>query len=382
MMLNVFESLVLLELTSYDRSLARRIHKKKSLEVYLTKESDYIRLIRESREKNISIPNKKEVNKAMGKSIDIFEKSKKLGIGMISYLDGHYPYHLKTLGYDAPLVIFLKGRFGRIHSRHIAINDSSINATEDKTAWIQNMKELIKQDFAFISSLNTAIERETQEICIKTNGRSTVVFPCGLDMLDQKGNELVIEEITKKGLLISEYPIGRKATKNSNMDLGRIIAALSYAVIVPDPKLNKSTSTYKNAQKLNLDIISLELKKSNTSDVEEINYIINKLQEIEVKDFFANPIPEEKDQPKAYFFSGIDSYSNNDLHRIHKINKRRIDILNGKLQNLEPALADLERFGSIMDSDEKIQMQRDFRKERNRLVSANKEINQYLANNK
>ena len=101
---------------------------------------------------------------------------------------------------------------------------------------------LAKQDFTIISGLAKGIDSIAHRGALEANGKTIAVIGSGLDNMYPKENINLAKQIIKqKGLIISEYPLGTRASKNNFPARNRIISGLSKGVLVIEAKEKSGT---------------------------------------------------------------------------------------------------------------------------------------------
>lgn len=73
-------------------------------------------------------------------------------------------------------------------------------------------------------------------------GSATAVLPCGIDFVYPAGHRRLLEMISEKGTLVSEYPPGTPVTRGRFMERNRLVAALAEAVVVVESPIRGGTA--------------------------------------------------------------------------------------------------------------------------------------------
>lgn len=76
---------------------------------------------------------------------------------------------------------------------------------------------------------------------IASNGNTIAVLGSGIDIIYPKENEKIYLEISKKGLIISEYIVGTKPERENFPQRNRIISGLSSGILVVEAKQRSGT---------------------------------------------------------------------------------------------------------------------------------------------
>jgi DNA processing protein len=159
------------------------------------------------------------------------ERAGELGITVLTPPDGEYPAVLKTI-YDPPLALYVRGALlpkdrhalGIVGSRrctHYGLN------TADRLAY-----QLAQTGFTVVSGLARGIDTAAHQGALKAKGRTIAVLGSALDQLYPPENEALAGAIAGGGAVVSEYPLGRQADRQTFPYRNRIISGLSMGVIV------------------------------------------------------------------------------------------------------------------------------------------------------
>lgn len=159
------------------------------------------------------------------------ERAGELGVRILTPLDDEYPSALKAI-YDPPLALYVKGAFlprdrhslGMVGSRkctHYGLN------VADRLSY-----ELAQTGFTVVSGLARGIDSAAHEGALKAKGRTIAVLGSAIDQLYPPENADLAEAISRSGAVISEYPFGRQADRQTFPYRNRIISGLSMGVIV------------------------------------------------------------------------------------------------------------------------------------------------------
>lgn len=159
------------------------------------------------------------------------ENAGALGIRLITPLDADYPVALKTI-HDPPLALYVRGSFvpsddhslGIVGSRkatHYGLN------VADRLAY-----QLAQTGFTIVSGLARGIDTAAHEGALKGKGRTIAVLGAAIDQLYPPENAELADTIAERGVVVSEYPLGRQADRMTFPYRNRIISGLSMGVIV------------------------------------------------------------------------------------------------------------------------------------------------------
>lgn len=158
-------------------------------------------------------------------------RAEELGVRILTPLDVEYPAALKTI-HDPPLALYVRGAFlpaddhslGMVGSRkatHYGLN------VADRLAY-----QLAQTGFTIVSGLARGIDTAAHQGALKAKGRTIAVLGAAIDQLYPPENAELADAIAQHGAVISEYPLGRQADRQTFPYRNRIISGLSQGVVV------------------------------------------------------------------------------------------------------------------------------------------------------
>ncbi len=187
------------------------------------------------------------------------ERLTKEGIDLITILDKNYPKLLKEI-YSPPALLYIRGK--------LELNDEfslAIVGTRKLSSYGQQITPLITSDLAgagltIISGLAKGIDTLAHQAALKANGRTIAVLGSGLDKksIYPSINRHLAEEISQKGAVISEFPIGAEPLAQHFPQRNRIISGLSLGILVIEaPEKSGALITAKDALEQNRDVFAI-----------------------------------------------------------------------------------------------------------------------------
>ena len=160
------------------------------------------------------------------------EKCAKLNIEIVTFFDENYPESLKNI-HSPPPFIFIKGRKELLNRKdNVAIVGTRNPSSYGKKILDTFVPELVKFNILIISGLAKGIDGYAHRIVLKENGETIAVIGSGLDIKYPAVNKKLYDEISEKGLIISEFFTGTLPEAQNFPKRNRIISALSKGVIV------------------------------------------------------------------------------------------------------------------------------------------------------
>ena len=174
------------------------------------------------RKKSVSIPTLDQVEREM-------EYAEQMGVRLICAVEPNYPKYLKALDPPPPIISVL-GDISHLHRPCIAIVGSrNASALGQKFAG-QIAGELSEAGHVIVSGLARGIDRAAHYGALERG--TAAVLGGGIDHIYPRENTELYEEIRAKGIIISESPLGYRASAKDFPRRNRIISGLSRAVVV------------------------------------------------------------------------------------------------------------------------------------------------------
>ena len=187
------------------------------------------------------------------------EKLFKEGIDLITILSQNYPKLLREI-YSPPALLYIRGKLEPSDEFSLGIV-----GTRKLSSYGQQITPLITADLAragltIISGLAKGIDALAHQTALKAEGRTIAVLGSGLDKKSIYPfiNQGLAEEISQKGAVISEFPIGAEPLAQHFPQRNRIISGLSLGVLVIEaPEKSGALITAKDALEQNRDVFAV-----------------------------------------------------------------------------------------------------------------------------
>ena len=155
----------------------------------------------------------------------------KSGGRIITQWDDEYPTILKKI-YDPPAFLYMLGKFDPADALSIAIV-----GTRHPTPYGQQIAEQFGKEFAklgipTVSGLARGVDTFVHTSTLKASGRTIAVIGSGLDVPYPPENKKLLDKISAKGAVISEFPMGTKPDAPNFPRRNRIISGLTLGTVV------------------------------------------------------------------------------------------------------------------------------------------------------
>lgn len=173
---------------------------------------------------------------------------------------GHpgYPERLMRIS-RMPLVLYCKGGLPDIDKEPCL----AVVGTRSMTSYGKRMAYQISYDLAcagaiVVSGMALGIDTVAHRACLDAGGFTIAVMGCGLDITYPRENFELMEEIEKKGLVISEYPPGTRPIGSNFPTRNRIISGLSLGCTVIEASASSGALiTARHAKKQGRDVYAV-----------------------------------------------------------------------------------------------------------------------------
>ncbi|MDB2439216.1 DNA-processing protein DprA [Hellea sp.] len=174
------------------------------------------------RRKSTAIPSAAEIEAEM-------EQAEQMGVKILAACEADYPTYLRALDPPPPLISVI-GRTDILHKPCAAIVGSRNASAIGQRFARQIAGELGEAGFTIVSGLARGIYANAHSGALRTG--TAAVLGGGVDHVYPRQNAELYEAMTLDGALISESPLGYRATARDFPRRNRIISGLSMGVIV------------------------------------------------------------------------------------------------------------------------------------------------------
>jgi DNA processing protein len=148
----------------------------------------------------------------------------------ITARDAGYPRLLKEI-HDPPIGLYRKGSY-EFDAPCIAIVGSRRTTLYGQATAKKLGAELARLGFCVVSGLARGIDTAAHEGALSVGGKTAAVLGTGIDIIYPSENLELYRRIAESGAVLSEFPFGRKADRQSFAMRNRIVAGMSDAIVV------------------------------------------------------------------------------------------------------------------------------------------------------
>lgn len=156
---------------------------------------------------------------------------KESGVSMVTIADDHYPVLLLE-SLQPPWVLYYRGRLELTTLPGIAMVGTRVPTAYGRRVGEVLAAELSKGGMVIVSGLARGIDSVCHEAALQAQGNTIAVVATGLDKVYPPENRELEQQISREGLVISEYPLGTRSHPGLFPQRNRIIAGLTMGTLV------------------------------------------------------------------------------------------------------------------------------------------------------
>ncbi len=153
------------------------------------------------------------------------------GAAAITILDPRYPPKLREI-FDPPILLFVRGRIELLASVMVGIVGTRRPTPYGVAASERLAGDLARVGATIVSGMARGIDTAAHRGSLAADGDTIAVLGCGADVVYPSENRRLADELQKKGLLLTEFPMGAPAYPQNFPIRNRIISGMSAGVIV------------------------------------------------------------------------------------------------------------------------------------------------------
>jgi len=156
---------------------------------------------------------------------------KETGAVLVPLGDARYPEPLRRI-YDPPPVLFARGRVELLSSLCIAVVGTRHPTPYGLAATERLSGDLARAGLTIVSGMARGIDTSAHKACLAVGGSTIAVLGCGVDIVYPSENKKLAAEISVRGLIVSEFPMGAIAFPQNFPIRNRIVSGLSCGLLV------------------------------------------------------------------------------------------------------------------------------------------------------
>lgn len=167
------------------------------------------------------------------KQLDRMERS---GIRFVVTESDSYPPLLKEI-YDPPIGLYWKGSYA-LDRPTVAIVGSRKTTVYGRHVARKLGRELARCGFCVVSGGARGVDTEAHKGALEMEGKTIAVMGCGMDIVYPAENFELFNKIAETGAVVSEFPFGRRADRQTFPMRNRIVSGMCQALIVVESDLH------------------------------------------------------------------------------------------------------------------------------------------------
>lgn len=153
------------------------------------------------------------------------------GVRLVTIHDEAYPVRLRQI-FDPPPLLYMRGSLETRDEQAIAVVGTRRATPYGRRITERFCEALVEAGFTIISGLARGIDTVAHRCALHRAGRTVAVLGSGHDRPYPPENRTVIEQATRAGAVITEFPFGTGPDAMNFPQRNRIISGMSLGVIV------------------------------------------------------------------------------------------------------------------------------------------------------
>ncbi len=172
------------------------------------------------------------MDKSLNNANKVISKIQNMGGYILTLDDDNYPSLLRNI-YDPPVVLYLLGqRFDWDNLLTITVVGTREYNKYGRIVTYDIAKELAEAGAVVVSGMAYGIDSIANRAALDGGGKTVAVLGSGLDVIYPPSNRNLYWDIAKNGVVMTEFPPGTRPLKHNFPIRNRIMAGLSYGVLV------------------------------------------------------------------------------------------------------------------------------------------------------
>lgn len=152
------------------------------------------------------------------------------GTRFLAQNDSGYPELLHQI-YDPPIGLYWQGAY-TVDRPCIAIVGTRRATFYGRSVTKKFAAELARLGFCIVSGMARGIDTAAHEGVLEAGGKTVAVFGCGLDIVYPPENLELYKNIITEGAVVSEFPFGRRADRQTFPMRNRVVSGMCQGVVV------------------------------------------------------------------------------------------------------------------------------------------------------
>jgi DNA processing protein len=162
---------------------------------------------------------------------DEYNLMQRKGIVAITAVDDNYPCSLKIYE-DSPVVLYVKGEIDCLNEMSVALVGSRAASFYGCKSANMFAQAFVQAGMMVVSGLARGIDTAAHQGALSAGGKTIAIIGCGFNHMYPKENSPLMEAISRRGAVVSEFACAMPPLKQNFPWRNRIISALSLATVV------------------------------------------------------------------------------------------------------------------------------------------------------
>jgi DNA processing protein len=150
---------------------------------------------------------------------------------VLTLWDDTYPENLKWI-YDPPPLLFVRGELAGADRLAIALVGTRAATGYGLRVAAEFAGELARRGITVVSGLARGIDGAAHRGALQAGGRTLAVTGSGLDVVYPPEHRMLVEEIARRGAVLTEFDMGARPAPSNFPRRNRIVSGLSLGTVV------------------------------------------------------------------------------------------------------------------------------------------------------
>ncbi len=150
---------------------------------------------------------------------------------LVAISDPRYPPKLREI-FDPPVVLFARGRIELLGSLMLGMVGTRRPTSYGAAVAERLAADLARAGLTIVSGMARGIDTAAHKGALSAGGNTVAVLGCGVDVLYPSENRKLAAELSEKGLIVSEFPMGAPAYPQNFPIRNRIISGMGSGVVI------------------------------------------------------------------------------------------------------------------------------------------------------
>lgn len=154
-----------------------------------------------------------------------------LGVSLVTWDDPSYPSRLKEI-YGAPPLLYVRGALAPQDDLAVAVVGTRRATPYGRQVVERVVRDLVASGVTIVSGLARGIDTCAHRTALDAGGRTLAVLGCGVDVVYPAENARLAADVSERGALVSEFPLGTMPEAANFPARNRIVSGLARGTLV------------------------------------------------------------------------------------------------------------------------------------------------------